>query len=683
MRERLLKWPGRKPRQILREASAAKQVAVDIGLYSVKCCHVDNEVLSLQEFPLFEQPKDLRDLDRKELTERQMSSLGRAVNEIAPNAEVILSPQPSKRLVARILRRPADTDLKDFLAKELPFDPENFTFDIEEVDTQATEKKSKKSDAQSSTILAVATDLDFIRRSIGLLGEFQLQVNRITPSLVGLVNYLLLTGVDGSNQPLVVLDLGATFSQVVVFKGKHRLLARTIEVGGNHLNLELARKLNVDMETAERIKLERTLIDDSVLGQDQSSLSSPTFRNITGTLYRLLDELKESLTFFEDFFLTDISLSRVFLAGGTANLTNLDLFLGKELGLPVERACSAVYELAPEHQFAPQFAPCVGLLPKPSTPGMLDINLMNNIEGMLFKLHDNDYYLTREGFIDKKRYKKKHRRKPAEPARPAKQVTLVDEPSPSIVALIKDLQEKVRALLRGEKVDLRLTSFGKVDKTPLKERLKKIFVVFGAFVLALAAAYQFYWAPRVKRLDSTMNAYLKTRLELDKHAQTLAPAASELVYKVTKTDKILWTNKLRTISAVLPENIWISDLDLKETTEKFEGMEVAKRMLALTCHVDSKRGDHLQTIALFVRSLKDQKEFVQDFTDVHFHAAQRSAVDTDIIDFTLTLPLRRNLLEETTETVVKPEGEEEGDTFEKMIRRFKKVQDQRFEVIDR
>ena len=636
----------------IRDDTQEKKVAIDVGIHSIKFAYFKENLLFLDEFPLFEQPKDITGLKKQELLDRQSSTINKAISMINPKAEFVLSPQPSLQILTRMLHNPPDTDIRRYLDKELPFDPDQFSFDTHEVRAASKDKKLKISDKKSSRLAVAVTDLDFIQRSIGLLGEYQLQVKRFTPGSVALLNYISLSSDGNDNQPVVLLDLGALFTNLIIYRGMGKFLARTIELGGNHLNRELAEKLNVDFETAEKIKTERKLIDDSLFDSKGVSTSMPMFQAVNSVLFGLVDEIKNSMTYFEDSFMEDLSDAVIWLAGGASNLQNLDRFLTREIELPVKKAEDPVHSLAPDNQFAPQFASVIGLLGKPSHAGLLEINLMKNIEGLLFKLEGGDYYLTGEGFVDKKGYKRKQKVTPLKPSvigRPTLDVE--EEPIFMPIALLKSIPEMIRSLIKGERIQMPKTrgSFSQMDFSPIKAQLKNIFVVIGALFLAIFIGNRFYWAPKMKGLDRTINAYISKRAELDRLKGSLMSDTEDtddilLVAKVTRTDKIIWSNILKAISAAVPERVWISDL-------KING-----KNLILSCHVYSYGEDHLNDIALFMENIKTREEFLKDFEDVKFHSALRNKQDQEICDFTLTFPLKRDIIEEVTETIEKITG---------------------------
>ncbi|MBN2124827.1 MAG: cell division FtsA domain-containing protein [Deltaproteobacteria bacterium] len=627
------------------------KIAVDIGFSSIKFAYFKNNLLCLDEFSLFDQPKDLRGMKDQELKGILTSVIAKGLMVINPKADLILSPQPSRQVLARVLQQTAEIDVRRYLEKELPFESDQFGFDHQRLGARPREKASKKEEKRPSRLAVIAADMDFIQGTIGLLGEHQLKIKKLVPHHIALMNYLLLTSNGEEDSPVVFLDLGALYSHLIVFKSRETFLARTIELGGNHFNQELVEKLNVDFDTAERIKTERKLIDDSLFDSKGASTSLPMYQAINAVLYGLVDEIKHSMTFFEDFFMEDLSGGSVRLAGGASNLQNLERFLQKELDLPVHRVESAIHNLSPDHPFSSQFASAVGLIGDSNRQDLLNLNLISNIEGMLFRLEDGDYYLTREGFVNKKRYKKKKPKTKEKPSVTGKKGPDMDVQAVSLFEFIKDLPSRILSFFRGEKPQMReiKVSFTEIDLTPIKGHAKNIFVVLGALFLLVYGGHRFFWAPKATALDRTISRYVSKTDELSSAKASLAAGTSDErnpALMISKTDKIIWAGTLKAIAESIPESVWVSDLVIQGTPPA----------LVLSCHVYSFGEDHLKDIARFIRSIKSHSALSQDFGEVKFQSAVRNPKDKDIYDFTLTFPLKRDIIQQITEPVQTAKG---------------------------
>ncbi len=93
----------KKAKGVFSDSTKSAGVAIDVGLYSVKCATFEKGLLTLNEFPLFDEPKDIRMQDQHDLAEVQMNAAKKSGRWIGPNSEIILSPQPSLQVLTKII----------------------------------------------------------------------------------------------------------------------------------------------------------------------------------------------------------------------------------------------------------------------------------------------------------------------------------------------------------------------------------------------------------------------------------------------------------------------------------------------------------------------------------------------------------------------------------------------------
>ena len=182
----------RKAKGVFSDSTKSAGVAIDVGLYSVKCATFEKGLLTLNEFPLFDQSKDIRMQDQHDLAEVQMNAAKKSGRWIGPNSEIILSPQPSLQVLTKIVQRSASSELSATLEKELLLEPDKITYDTQELNEHHILKRSSRENPKISRTLIATAELDFVYHSIGLLSDYQQQVKIITPGTIALLNYLLL-----------------------------------------------------------------------------------------------------------------------------------------------------------------------------------------------------------------------------------------------------------------------------------------------------------------------------------------------------------------------------------------------------------------------------------------------------------------------------------------------------------
>jgi type IV pilus assembly protein PilM len=115
----------------------------------------------------------------------------------------------------------------------------------------------------------------------------------------------------GSQEPLVVLDLGATATRVNIFVNGVPVLTRAVPLDNRALTQVIVDGLGVDRQEAERLKREQGLVSGSRVAE---LLRSP------------LEEMLSAVSRSVEFFMIQnrgLSLSQVYLTGGGAQLPGL------------------------------------------------------------------------------------------------------------------------------------------------------------------------------------------------------------------------------------------------------------------------------------------------------------------------------------------------------------------------
>ena len=75
-KSRMFKKKGKGNKEV---TSQEKRIAIDIGFYSIKFAYFKDDLLCLEEFPLFDQPRDLTELKRKVLVETLSTNIAKAL----------------------------------------------------------------------------------------------------------------------------------------------------------------------------------------------------------------------------------------------------------------------------------------------------------------------------------------------------------------------------------------------------------------------------------------------------------------------------------------------------------------------------------------------------------------------------------------------------------------------------
>lgn len=133
-----------------------------------------------------------------------------------------------------------------------------------------------------------------------------------------------LVGTDRA--PIMVIDCGASSTDILIIENAVPFLNRSIEVGGTAITKALAQSLNIAPERAEQFKYD---VGMSALSQPSSEIP----KTIAATLAPVINEIKYTLTLYQG--QSHKKVEKVILAGGSSLLVNFSSYLADTLGLRV------------------------------------------------------------------------------------------------------------------------------------------------------------------------------------------------------------------------------------------------------------------------------------------------------------------------------------------------------------
>jgi type IV pilus assembly protein PilM len=132
----------------------------------------------------------------------------------------------------------------------------------------------------------------------------------------------------GANETVVIVNIGASISNINIMRGNVSLFTRDVTIGGNSFTEEIQKQLSVSQDEAEAYKVGGSYDEHGVVPQEVE-------RIIEGVADVLAGEFQRSL----DFFLatsSDTEVTKICLAGGTAKVSALHRAIEKRSRLTVE-----------------------------------------------------------------------------------------------------------------------------------------------------------------------------------------------------------------------------------------------------------------------------------------------------------------------------------------------------------
>lgn len=229
-------------------------------------------------------------------------------------------------VLARVLRLPPipEQEVKQAIRWEaerhLPIPVEEAVLDVQTVG-ETTEDGQR----QIEVLLAAAPER-LVVTHIETLAQAHLFVEAIEVGALAMTRALLGRSPTGTQ---VLINLGASTTDVAIVRGGVPLFTRTIPTGGDAITEALATQLRIDTAKAEQTKLRHGL------GFGESAESGATYASdVLAAVEELVTQLRRSLDFFRAQF-PGASLGGAVLCGGGARMRHLDSHLATELELPV------------------------------------------------------------------------------------------------------------------------------------------------------------------------------------------------------------------------------------------------------------------------------------------------------------------------------------------------------------
>ena len=345
-------------------------LAVDVGSYAIKCCHIKYEggvpVLKVWGYMPYNVKPEATPEEKKVEAIKEIRAFLIQKGVKVTDAATSLS---GNSVIVRYVKFPRLTraELSATLSMEAePFIP----FDINEVQlgfhilNEVTEDGQKKME----TVL-VAAKKDLVNQRLDVL-----QGAGLTPTIID-VDSFTLENVnervrDVKNEPgaTLYLNIGHMVSNLSIIEAGVTKVVRDIFISGNTFNKGIIKALQVDAAKAEELKRKYGIIVDAAEKEKALQEGRREELGVSQVVATVAKDLVSEVHRSVDFYLSqgpERSIGRIVLMGGSARLPNLAKHLAGELKVPVSVLDPFSFLKTPPAdmpaELAPAFAVALGL----------------------------------------------------------------------------------------------------------------------------------------------------------------------------------------------------------------------------------------------------------------------------------------------------------------------------------
>jgi type IV pilus assembly protein PilM len=233
----------------------------------------------------------------------------------------------------------SNEDLKSAIVYEaenyIPLPIENVYLDFQVV--------SSKEDSQEMEVLIAAFPKKIVDSYTDCLQRAGLKV--LSLEIESLAVARALVEKEFTEKPILLIDLGFSRTGFVIFSGRSVRFTSSIQVSSNNFTQIIAKNLNLDEETAEKLKIRHGLegkISFKIKEErtEKKIERGMVFEALIPALADLIQQIKRCQDYYQNHAssqgLSDnMAIEKVLLCGGGANLKGLPELLSVELKSPV------------------------------------------------------------------------------------------------------------------------------------------------------------------------------------------------------------------------------------------------------------------------------------------------------------------------------------------------------------
>jgi len=314
-----------------------KTFGLDISDLSLKIAKLEKtneglELVSFGESPIkFGLLKEGEIRKEKELAKTIKEALSQVTGEKIKERDVIAS-LPEEKAFLQVIQMPHIPE--EDMASAVIYEAENYIpLPIEEVYLDSQIISPIENHLDHCDVLIAALPKKIVDPYVNCLKLAGLRPRALEIESLSIARALIEN--EKMDYPILIIDLGATRTSFIIYSGRSLRFTVSIPVSSHKFTEAISQTLKVDLQKAERLKIEHGLKVGTEEGKEIFEALIPSLTDLTGQIKKYLD-FYQTHTSHEHLSLKNGGLNKILLCGGGSNLEGLSDFLSRELKMTVE-----------------------------------------------------------------------------------------------------------------------------------------------------------------------------------------------------------------------------------------------------------------------------------------------------------------------------------------------------------
>lgn len=250
--------------------------------------------------------------------EDMVQALRKVISDAKISTPYVNIALPENRVYTRVIEMPvlSDKELASAIyweaEQQIPVPLQSVTIDWTVL------KRPKPGQDLKMTVLLVGAASKLIEKYQKILLGAGLLINSVETEVLSTIRAIVHSDVF---PPSLIVNIGAGSSSLAIVKEGIMIFTYTIPIGGVAITRAIATDFGFDMNQADEYK--------KAYGVSESALEGKIAKATEPILLSILTEVKKAVTFYNERFRGESSISQILLAGGSAKLPGIDSFFAQ------------------------------------------------------------------------------------------------------------------------------------------------------------------------------------------------------------------------------------------------------------------------------------------------------------------------------------------------------------------